>query len=112
MATVKMKRGDLVTHVYGDPDTIAAARKKGFRLVGDNGQDSETAIAATVRDTETSTGEAPSAEAETAKPGGKTQSKPAMAGAAKTPKSAKADSGGKTAPESPSQTDPAGGGNK
>jgi len=33
MATVRMQRGDLVTHVYGDPKTIADAEKKGFRLV-------------------------------------------------------------------------------
>jgi len=28
-----MQKGDLVTHVYNDPETIADAEKKGFRLV-------------------------------------------------------------------------------
>jgi len=28
-----MQKGDLVTHVYNDPDTIADAEKKGFRMV-------------------------------------------------------------------------------
>jgi len=35
MTAVKMQKGRLVTHVYNDPKTIADARKKGFRLVGE-----------------------------------------------------------------------------
>jgi len=34
MTAVKMQKGDLVTHVYNDAETIADAKKKGFRLVG------------------------------------------------------------------------------
>jgi len=32
MTAVRMQKGGLVTHVYNDPETIADAEKKGFRL--------------------------------------------------------------------------------
>jgi len=45
---VKMQKGDLVTHVYNDPETIADAKKKGFRMV-----DSKATVAKPTDGTET-----------------------------------------------------------
>ena len=32
--TIRMQKGNFVTHVYNNPEIIADAEKKGFRLIG------------------------------------------------------------------------------
>ena len=54
---VKMQKGDLVTHVYNDPETIADAEKKGFRPVdaaaAEPVGETDAAADATAQDAET-----------------------------------------------------------